>query len=43
MMNGNTAIVTGGARFIGSSLVDRLLATGNNVVVIDNLTTGPFV
>ena len=40
MMNGNTAIVTGGAGFIGSSLVDRLLATGNNVVVIDNLTTG---
>ena len=40
MMNGNTAIVTGGAGFIGSFLVDRLLAAGNNVVVIDNLTTG---
>ncbi len=33
-------LVTGGAGFIGSNLVDRLLAEGHSVDVIDNLTTG---
>lgn len=32
--------VTGGAGFIGSNLVDRLLAIGHSVVVFDNLSTG---
>ena len=32
--------VTGGAGFIGSHLVDRLIALGRTVLVIDNLTTG---
>jgi UDP-glucose 4-epimerase len=32
--------VTGGAGFIGSNLVDRLLADGHQVVAYDNLSTG---
>ena len=34
------AFVTGGAGFIGSNLVDRLLARGDEVVAFDNLSTG---
>lgn len=33
-------IVTGGCGFIGSNLVKRLVKEGNEVVVIDNLSTG---
>lgn len=33
-------LITGGAGFIGSHLVDRLLSEGHKVVVIDNLSLG---
>ena len=33
-------LVTGGAGFIGSTLVDRLLAEGHDVVVVDDLSSG---
>ena len=33
-------LITGGAGFIGSHLADALLAQGDQVVILDNLTTG---
>ena len=33
-------VVTGGAGFIGSHLVDALMAAGNEVTVVDNLSSG---
>src|SRR3954471_23659910 len=35
-----TSVVTGGAGFLGSHLVDLLLARGHKVIAIDNLVTG---
>jgi dTDP-glucose 4,6-dehydratase len=35
-----TSVVTGGAGFLGSHLVERLLAEGHRVICVDNLITG---
>lgn len=40
MSNSKRALVTGGAGFIGSHLVDRLLGDGHEVIVLDSFVTG---
>lgn len=37
---GTTILVTGGAGFVGSHLIDRLLSRGARVICLDNLSTG---
>ena len=39
-LKGKTAVVTGGAGFVPSHLIDRLLADGLRVVALDNFVTG---
>ena len=39
-MRNKKVLVTGGAGFIGSNLVERLVKDGHNVKIIDNLSTG---
>lgn len=39
-MTGKKVVVIGGAGFIGSHLVDHLILTGNEVLVLDNLISG---
>jgi|HubBroStandDraft_1064217.scaffolds.fasta_scaffold07384_6 UDP-glucose 4-epimerase len=40
MSSRKRSLVTGGAGFIGSHLVDRLLADGQDVIALDNLSVG---
>jgi len=35
-----TYLVTGGAGFIGSHIVDKLVERGEKVIIVDNLSTG---
>jgi UDP-glucose 4-epimerase len=39
-LKGKNIMVTGGAGFIGSHLVDALIEMGTNVSIVDNLSTG---
>ncbi|MGD8742865.1 MAG: GDP-mannose 4,6-dehydratase, partial [Granulosicoccaceae bacterium] len=39
-MSGSSILVTGGAGYIGSHVVKKLVRAGHNVVVLDNLSTG---
>jgi len=38
--SGKTIVVTGGASFIGSHLVEKLVSLGSTVVVVDDLSSG---
>ena len=39
-MKGSRSVVTGGAGFIGSNLVDHLVEIGHEVIVLDNFASG---
>jgi len=39
-MTGKKCLVTGGAGFVGSNLVDALIERGDEVIILDNLSTG---
>ena len=35
-----TSLITGGAGFIGSHLAEKLLASGDRIIIVDDLSTG---
>ena len=39
-MNNKSILITGGAGFIGSHLVDSFVKQGHDVIVLDNFSTG---
>ena len=39
-MKFKNSVITGGAGFIGSNLVDRLVSIGHKVIVLDNFVSG---
>ena len=39
-MNFNSVMITGGAGFIGSNLVEYLINTAERIIIVDNLSTG---
>jgi len=40
ILSNSRVLVTGGAGFIGSNLIESMLATGNEVICLDNFSTG---
>ncbi|MBQ2351374.1 MAG: NAD-dependent epimerase/dehydratase family protein, partial [Bacteroidales bacterium] len=40
ILHDSKVLVTGGAGFIGSNIVDRLLKQNNKVICLDNFSTG---
>jgi UDP-N-acetylglucosamine/UDP-N-acetylgalactosamine 4-epimerase len=40
LLENSSILITGGAGFIGSNLVESMLIAGNNVVCLDNFSTG---
>ncbi len=40
VLQNKKVLVTGGAGFIGSNLIQRLLAQNNTVICLDNFSTG---
>ncbi len=40
IMTNKKTLITGGAGFIGSHLVDALIEKGNDIIVLDNFSTG---
>ena len=40
MQTNKSILITGGAGFIGSHLVDALLERGNEIIILDNFSTG---
>ena len=40
MSKTNNILVTGGAGYIGSHIVEQLVKTNTNIIILDNLVTG---